>query len=217
VHLLRETDITFQTETAAPGTPQDLRPKPTRVLPPLRPLTVLDIPTELSDRIYSAARQDLEFKSRLTVARHHIENLLPAFSHAVATRDEDSRARIIRTTRISVEEAKHASEGLCALNVIDWLAPWSRNVLLTANGLSVQFSGRSVLYAAAYQTWEISTEANSSPVCTSIGSLHGCLKPGPQVWRWTEHTMRHLLGQAGDPTAGTSPEAKEPGSVKFSV
>jgi hypothetical protein len=210
VHPLRETDITVQTETAPTGTPQDLCPKPTRIFPPLGPLTALDIPTELSDRIYSAARQALEFKSSLVVARHHMENLLAAFSHAVATRDEDSLATIIRTTRISVEEAKHASEVLGARNVIDWFAPWSRNVLLTTHGLSVQFSGHSVLYAAAYQTWEISTEANSSPVCTSIGSLHGCLEPGPQVWRWTEHTMRHLLGQAGDPTAGTSPEAKEP-------
>lgn len=197
--LLRETDITVQTEAAPSGTPQDLCPKPTRILPPLRPLTALDIPIELSDRIYSAARQDLEFKSSLAVARHHIENLLAAFSHAVATRDEDSLATIIRTTRISVEEAELASEVLGARCVIDWLAPWSRNVLLTTNGLSVQFSGRSVLYAATYQTWEISTEANSWPECASIGTLQGCLESGPQVWTWTEHTMRHLVGQVGEP------------------
>lgn len=203
--LLRETDIAVQMETAPTVAPQDLRPERTRILPPLRPprplCSTLNIPTELSDRIYSAARQDLEFKSSLAVARHHIENLLAAFSHAVATRDEDSLTTIIRATRISVEEAEYASEGLGARSVIDWLAPWSRNVLLTTNGLSVQFSGHSVLYAAAYQTWEISTETNSSPACTSIGTLHGWLESGPQVWRWTEHTMRHLLGQAGEPTA----------------
>lgn len=210
MHPLRETGMTIQTETPPTGTPQDLCPKPTRIFTPQGPPTALDIPSELSDRIYSAARQDLEFRSSLVVARHHLENLLAAFSHAVVTRDEDSLTTILRTTQVSVGAVKHASETLGARNVIDWFAPGNRNVLLTTHGLSVQFSGNSVLYTAAYQTWETSTDANSSPVCTSIGSLHGCLQPGPQVWRWTEHTMRHLLGRAHDPTADTSPEAKEP-------
>ncbi|MGX9899611.1 hypothetical protein ACW0JT_06350 [Arthrobacter sp. SA17] len=146
-------------------------------------------------------RQDLEFKSSLAVARHHIENLLAAFSHAAATRDEDSLAMIIRSTRISIERADQASTELDVSRVINWLAPWNRNVLLTTTGLSVHFYGSSVRYSAIYQIWEVETETNSSPACTSMGTLHGCLATGPQVWTWTDHTMRHLLGQASEPMA----------------
>lgn len=150
--------------------------------------------------MYLTASQDLEFRSSLAVARHYIENLLAGFSHAVAIRDEDSLAMLIRTTRISLEKAEQASKGMDVRRIIDWLAPWNRNVLLTTTGLNVNFFGSSVLNSAVYQIWEIDTETNSSPRCTSMGTLHGCLATGPQVWTWTDHTFRRLQGQATEPT-----------------
>lgn len=114
-----------QLEATASEPPMNLRAERTSVPQSRPPLckTALDTPTEVSERLHLAAQQDLEFKSSLAVARHHIENLLAAFSHAVATRDEDSLAMITHTTRISVQRTNQASKGLDVRRIIDWLAP----------------------------------------------------------------------------------------------
>jgi len=49
-----------------------------------------ETPSVLAGHLYAAAGAEMVFRTNLTAARHHIENLLSAFTHAVCSRDADA-------------------------------------------------------------------------------------------------------------------------------
>lgn len=69
--------------------------------------------------------------------------------------------------------------------ILAWFGqPWTAQVQ-TVNNIAVHVSGKDAFYYATFQNWDKARH----PVCTAVGTYEGCLTAGPQVWRWTEHTI----------------------------
>lgn len=154
-----------------------------------------EMPVFLAEHIYAAARTDMEFGTSLTAARHHIENLLNAFSYAVCSRDANSLEELTRNLSVSLND--HIPCGTSrAVKIIDWFAH-DPATTQTITNISLRFRENNVLYSATYQDW--STEF--TPQCTAIGRFTGRLKAGPQVWRWEEHKITTFTDRSGHPEA----------------
>lgn len=121
-----------------------------------------------------------------TDARHHIENLLAGVAFAVSTRDRHLLAKLTRGVRLRLgDEASDAEPG--PDEIWAWLGESAgrTGIIQTISTIGTYPSGDSVHYLATFQNWEVGPE----PACTSIGTYSGCLVSGPQVWKWTEHTI----------------------------
>jgi hypothetical protein len=155
-----------------------------------------EMPVVLAKHIYSAARADMEFATSLTAARHHIENLLNAFSHAVCSRDTSALEELIRDVTVSLNG--HIPCGTSkAANIMDWFDHTDPATTQTITNISLRFDENNVLYSASYQDWN----TESLPQCTAVGRFTGRLKAGPQVWRWEEHRITTFTDHFGHPEA----------------
>lgn len=141
-----------------------------------------EMPVSLAEHIYAAARADLEYGTSLTAARHHIENLLGAFSYAVCSRDANALEELTRDVAVSLNEHIPCGKSKAA-KIIDWFANTGPATTQTITNISLRFGESNVLYSGTYQDWNM----EYMPRCTAIGRFTGRLKAGPQVWRWEEH------------------------------
>lgn len=141
-----------------------------------------ETPSFLAEHIFAAARAELEFRTNLTAARHHIENLLTAFSHAVCSRDAHALGELTGGVAVSLDGHIPCGKSKPA-KIIDWFAHTDPATTQTIPNISLRFGESVALYSATYQDWE----TGPTPRCTAIGRFHGRLKAGPQVWRWEEH------------------------------
>jgi hypothetical protein len=142
--------------------------------------------------ILTAAQQDMEFHSRLAVARHHLENLLAGLSATVAAADPDKLAALLRGARLIAEEHDGSRCLMSPDEAIRRLAPDGRHVILTTSNLSLTYKGPDIEYTGTYQRWTTRT----GPDCVSLGTFGGTLITGPQVWKWSEHLVRLPLRTA---------------------
>ncbi|WP_458112238.1 hypothetical protein M1D88_18620 [Arthrobacter sp. R1-13] len=150
----------------------------------------------LAEHIYAAARADMEFVTSLTSARHHIENLLSAFSHAVCVRDASALEELIRDVAVSLDG--HIPCGTSkAAKIMDWFDGTDPATTQTITNISLRFDENNVLYSATYQDWNTA----SPPQCMAIGRFTGRLKAGPQVWRWEEHKVATFTDHFDHPEA----------------
>lgn len=133
-------------------------------------------------------RQGMEIR---TDARHHIDNLLTGLAFAVSARDRHLFAELTRGVQIRLGDGYSDPEP-GPEEIWAWLGdPAGRNgIIQTISTIGVYRLGNSTHYTATFQNWEVGPE----PFCTSIGTYSGCLVPGPQVWKWTEHTIRRTRG-----------------------
>jgi hypothetical protein len=136
--------------------------------------------------IFAAAQQDMEFHSRLAVARHYLENLLAGFSATVAAADPERMAALLRGARLIAEESDGSQQELTPQGTVGWLAPAGRTAVVTTNNLSLSHDGPNIRYTGTFQCWT----SESLPQCVAFGTFHGLLVAGPQVWRWSEHVIR---------------------------
>jgi len=136
--------------------------------------------------IFAAAQQDMEFHSRLAVARHHLENLLAGFSATVGAADPEGLAALLRGTRLVAEEHDGGRRLMSPDEALSRLAPGGRRVVLTTSNLSLVYNGPDVEYTGTYQSWTPET----GPECVRLGTFGGRFVTGPQVWRWSEHVFR---------------------------
>lgn len=60
-----------------------------------------EIPVSLTEHIYAATRVDMLFGTSLTAARHHIENLLRQFSHAICNLEADALGELTGHVTVS--------------------------------------------------------------------------------------------------------------------
>lgn len=156
-----------------------------------------EMPFSLAEHVYAAARADMEFRTSLTAARHHIENLLNGFSHAVCSRDANTLEEMTRNLTVSLND--HIPGGRSkAAKIIDWFAHTDPATTQTITNVSLRFHENKVLYSATYQDWN----TEFLPKCTAIGRFTGRLKAGPQVWRWEEHGVTKF-GSLAERFAGT--------------
>lgn len=146
--------------------------------------------SSLGADILAAARADMEFRTNLTAARHHLANLLNAFSDAVCRMDAEALDELMRTVCV-ILDGHPESEEPASTRIIDWFGH-PRGTVQTVSNLSIRFSDGTVLYSATYQDWD----AKGEPRCTDIGRYAGRLKAGPQVWRWEEHRITRLTSLA---------------------
>lgn len=136
--------------------------------------------------VRAAALQDMEFQSRLAVARHHLENLLAGLSATVADADPEGLAAFLRGARLVAEENDGGRRLMSPDEALSRLAPGGRHVILTTSNLSLVYNGTDVEYTGTYQCWAPGT----APRCVGLGTFRGRLVAGPQVWRWAEHLLR---------------------------
>ncbi|MEV7663607.1 hypothetical protein [Paenarthrobacter sp. NPDC089316] len=155
--------------------------------PPLRPSQ----DAVSLDLVFIAANADMEFTTRLPAARHHIQNLLAAFSLALCRQDAVRLADLIRGVRISNGSAPSTDPA----QILGWFNANHHPAAQTIHNLSVQFTDGAVHYSGFYQDWNSGPHWN----CTAIRSFSGRLKAGHQVWRWEEHSM-HLLAPTAPPS-----------------
>lgn len=167
-------------------------------------MALAETESEYTDKqVLAATRADMEFKSPLAVLRHHVENLLAGFSLAICTRNEGYLKELVGRVDVRLEGCPECSK--CSSTpdrLISWFghrAPLTRQII---TNLTLQSAGDSVLYSAVYQDWE----AAPQPRCIAIGTYRGCLKAGPQVWRWTEHAILDASGKPRCPHDSACPE-----------
>lgn len=136
---------------------------------------------------FAAARGDMEYRTALPAARHYIENLLAAFSHAVCTRDTGHLGELTKGTSISLEGPRASvSDPNDPKQIMAWFGSASSVTTQLISNMSIQRVEDSVVYIAHFQEWE--TEPHLT--CTAVGTYHGRLQAGPQVWRWTDHGVK---------------------------
>jgi len=150
------------------------------------------IPTFFSAGIFSAARADMEFNSTLPAARHYVENLLAAFSHAVCSRQASRLRELTQCVAVGLGGLASCPGSHTPEQIIAWFGHMAPATTQVITNLSLGFFENSVVYTATYQDWE----TDSWPQCSAIGAYHGRLKAGPTVWRWEEHTITKLSGRA---------------------
>ena len=149
-----------------------------------------------SELVLTPVRQGMDTR---TDVRHHIENLLTGVSFAVSACDRQLFAELTRGVQVRLGDGHSYPEP----------GPeeiWARlgesegrtGVIQTISTIGVYRVGNSVHYMATFQNWE----AGPDPSCVSIGTYSGCLVSGPQVWKWTEHTInraRHAQTRSQNP------------------
>lgn len=109
------------------------------------------IPTFQSAAIFSAARADMEFNSTLPAARHYVENLLAAFSHAVCSRNASCLREL--TQRVAVGLGGRASRPgpHDPEQIIAWFGHTAPATTQVITNLSLGFFENAVVYTAIYK------------------------------------------------------------------
>jgi hypothetical protein len=164
--------------------------------------------TFLSAGIFSAARADMEFNSTLPEARHYVENLLTAFSHAVCSRNTSLLGELTQHVAVGLGTPATLPGPRDPGQIIDWFAHSAPTTTQIVTNLSLGFFEDAVTYTAIYQDWE----PESGPRCSALGTYHGRLKAGPTVWRWEEHTVTRLsarIAQTDYKPGAITPRAAE--------
>ena len=105
--------------------------------------------------IFAAVQQDMEFHSRLAVARHHLENLLAGFCAAVTAADPERMAALLRGARLIGEEHDGRRRPMSPDEALSRLLPGGRHVVLTTSNLSLVYTGPDVEYTGTYQCWRM--------------------------------------------------------------
>lgn len=135
-----------------------------------------ETPSVLAGHIYTAAGAEIEFRTHLTAARHHIENLLSAFTHAFCSRDADALGELTGHVTVSLNAHVPSGESKPA-KIIDWFAHADHAITQTITNISLPSGASAVLYSATYQNWD----TRRAPRCTSMGTFTGPLNTGPQA------------------------------------
>lgn len=174
----------------------------------MQPVTADAHSKNVGDQILAAASSDMEFTNPLPVLRHYLENLLAAFSHAICTRNTQYIDEMTGLVDVRLEGCPQCSNSSPTPGqLISWFGHGATPMRQTVTNLSIQYVGDSVLYSAQYQDWETAPQ----PRCMAIGTYHGRLKAGHQVWKWVEHSMSAMRCIPGCPHV--VPETKPTASV----
>jgi len=141
------------------------------------------VPVPMSSSLLVDAVRDLEPRTNLAAARHHIHNLMATFAHCLVARDLPTMSQLLGLCRIT----HHPPTG--GTNPVDPEHPgrlfdWCNgSALVTTSDLSVWYEDKDVAYRCIYQIWQ---PGEIAPLI-AMGTFLGRLESGPQVWRWAEH------------------------------
>lgn len=140
-----------------------------------------------SDTAGRAVLEDMEYQSKLPVLRHYVENRIASFAIAVSTYDTHALAALLQSVRVTLSDGGPVPEPLNVPGILAMFSFRSQPSLLTTTNLSIHYSGPAVRYTTTYQVWATGAEGNQ---LSTFGLLHGSFEPGPQVWKWAEHTIQ---------------------------
>ncbi|MBT8163591.1 MULTISPECIES: hypothetical protein [Arthrobacter] len=129
----------------------------------------------------TALRQDLEVHTKLATARHHIENLLAAFSHAIAGNHQDLLTALLRNVRVTLVGSEHCHELAPVVRLLQLVAPSGTRVWFLTSNLGVAYEDRDVTFTAVYQILDAGSRHNR----LGIGSIRGSLRSGAETWTWS--------------------------------
>ncbi|MFF1831478.1 hypothetical protein [Paenarthrobacter sp. NPDC058040] len=120
-------------------------------------------------------------ESGVSAVRHYVENLLAAFALALTLHDTDALERLLKGVSLGFHHAD------CTLTPRELMSQTVESGVsfVTISNVNVLRSGKSAAYHCFYQVWGQSV----GRTCHGMGTLKGLLRAGPQVWRWTEHTV----------------------------
>lgn len=136
-----------------------------------------------AELLLTPVRQGMDTR---TDVRHHIENLLTGVSFALSARDRQLFAELTRGVQVGLGDGYSDPEpGPEEIWAGLGESAGRTGVIQTISTIGVYSVGNSVHYMATFQNWEVGPD----PSCVSIGTYSGCLVSGPQVWKWTEHTI----------------------------
>ncbi|WP_367765685.1 hypothetical protein [Arthrobacter sp. HS15c] len=142
------------------------------------------VPTAL----LAGAHQEMVFHSSLPVARHYVENLLAAFFGSLSRRDRAGLIAALQGARTLAEDFDGELFLLTPEETIDRFVQDSITIFITTSNLSLRHDGPAIRYTGTYQCWK----TEPAPRCLNLGTFHGRLITGPQVWRWSEHVFDYL-------------------------
>ena len=136
--------------------------------------------------LLSPVREGMDIEAQFpAVARQHVENLLSAFAYAVGARDATMLDELLRGVTVRLSGCPAPPPGSPGQSILGWFGSPRPAQLQTVNSIAVHWSGREAFYRATFQNWD----ASGPPACTGLGVYEGRLTAGPQVWRWTEHSI----------------------------
>lgn len=138
--------------------------------------------------LLAGANQEMVFQSNLPVARHYVENLLAAFFDSLSRRDRAGLNTVLQGGRTLAEDVDGELYLLTPEETIDRLVQDNISTFITTSNLSLRHDGPTVQYTGTYQCWK----TEPAPECLNLGTFHGRLITGPQVWRWSEHVFDYL-------------------------